>query len=217
MRRVNALIAAHDELHGRVGRPRLVVSDVMRAAVVMTVAAFDALLHGILRVYLRSAASGVPKPPALLGLIKQWKLPAHDILAWTTAADGLLLLQAKADAHFVDRALQNPAKVAEVFKVLGVADIWADIATRMNTDKKTLKEEFTVVVKRRHSIVHEAETASLSVPRAKAFKELVAKIANEIESVMKARYPNVVPLAVPRRPRQARPRSAPSRQGELAL
>lgn len=63
--RSRALIGTHSQLHNKQGKPKTVVSDIMRAAVVMVVSAIDAYLHGLSE-HVERAAQLTPPPAALL-------------------------------------------------------------------------------------------------------------------------------------------------------
>jgi hypothetical protein len=155
--RSRALIGTHGQLHNKAGKPKTVVSDVMRAAVVMVVSAFDAFLHGLLSEYVERAAKLKPPPGALMDLVKEWHLDAKEILPYLLNKKGPSDFRQLAVAHFADRTLQDPSKVGQVGAVLGVEDLWDEIAAGLNRPVTDLRKEFAAVVKRRHQIAHEAD------------------------------------------------------------
>lgn len=157
IKRSRALVATHVRLHNKQGKPATVVTDVMRASVVMAVSAFDALLHGLLKEYVLEAAAKSPPPAALIALIRDWKLDAPTQLAFMLHSHGPSDLQTRVEQHFADRTLQDPSKVILACEVLGIPAIWTDVAHRLGVQEPALRQEFAAIVKRRHCIAHEAD------------------------------------------------------------
>lgn len=157
IRRSRALIATHVRLHNKRGKPAMVVSDIMRASVVLTISAIDAYLHGVALHYAARAAQQKPVPPALLEMIRDWRLEASEILDLTLSADGAKKFAERVDDHFADRTLQDPSKVDQVFRILGITDIWQQVAHGMGRAKDDLCRDFAAIVRRRHEIAHEAD------------------------------------------------------------
>lgn len=197
--RVTALIGTHTALHDKRGKPEMVVTDVMRASVVLTVSAIDAYLHGVLKLYVGRAAALDPAPKRLLTLINDWKVPPHVILAYMLHEKGPVDLTAAVEAHFADRTLQDPTKVADVFDMLSIPDIWAKVAAKLQRPEKEVKDEFARIVKRRHRIAHEADIdhsgktankkSALPRPKAEEYRDAVAAVAKAMNETLLAKFP----------------------------
>lgn len=157
IRRARSLVATHSQLHNKRGKPKTVVSDIMRAAVVLAVSAVDAYLHGVLGRYIASAAQTRPIPPALIALFGEWRLKPQTILEWTFREAGADGFRQHVESHFADRTLQDPSKVAHVFSILGIDDVWSRIATGISAPEEEVRRRFAAIVKRRHRIAHEAD------------------------------------------------------------
>ena len=199
IRRSRALIATHVRLHNKRGKPAMVVSDIMRASVVLTVSAIDAYLHGVARRYAAKAAQQNPVPPALLDMIKEWRLDPSEILELTLSEDGADRFAAKVEEHFADRTLQDPSKVEQVYRILGIPDIWQDVARRLGRPKDDLCRDFAAVVKRRHRIAHEADIdpegkgptkkRALGRDTASDYCDLIESIVTQLQAIILGRYP----------------------------
>ena len=199
IKRVEALIGTHKLLHNKKGKPKTVVSDVLRAGVVMTVSAFDAYLHGILKVNVGAAASLAPPPDALLALIKEWKLDAKTILPFMLNAKGPEDLTALVESHFEDRTLQDPSKVAHVFEILGISSVWTDVAQRLGRQEADVRKDFAGIVKRRHRIAHEADIdpdgkgstkkRPMRKDTAESYKDSVVAVTAALNAIVKTKFP----------------------------
>jgi RiboL-PSP-HEPN len=199
MRRAKALIATHSRLHNKRGKPRTVVSDIMRAAVVLAVSAIDAYLHGVAHRYVAQAASLNPVPPGLLEMIKEWQLRPTEILSLTLSAQGADEFSRRVEGHFADRTLQDPSKVEQVFRILGIGDVWSQIAQGLGRPIGDVRRQFAAIVKRRHQIAHEADLdpegkgptkkRALGRDTAAGYCTGVEQIVSQMNQILSAKYP----------------------------
>ncbi len=193
------LIDTHSQLHNKQGKPKTVVSDIMRAAVVMVVSAVDAYLHGLLSDYVERSAQLTPPPGALLELVKEWRLDAKDTLPYLLNKKGPAEFRQRVVEHFADRTLQDPSKVELVGRVLGVEGLWEQIANGLGKSEDRARKDFAAVVKRRHQIAHEADldpagkTATkkrrLTRQEADAAVDEINKVAEQLQTIFEAKYP----------------------------
>jgi hypothetical protein len=197
--RSRALIGTHSQLHNKQGKPKTVVSDIMRAAVVMVVSAIDAYLHGLLSEHVERAAQLTPPPAALLELVKEWRLDAKETLPYLLNKKGPTEFRQRVVDHFSDRTLQDPSKVEQVGRVLGVEALWDEIATRLSRPAADVRRDFAAAVKRRHQIAHEADLdpsgktqtkkRRLTKVEALGLVGQVETVGDQLQAIFESKYP----------------------------
>jgi len=56
-----------------------------------------------------------------------------------------------------DRTYQDPGKIEDALKILGVDDLWFKVGQRLGVGKEDAKGKVLLYVKRRHQIVHRGD------------------------------------------------------------
>lgn len=157
MNRVDGVVALHRTLHGKSGRPRQHVSDMLRGALVLAVGALDGLvLEAVLEAIGPAARAG-----RLGEAATKWaKDDPEKVLRAFSAADPHHELTQLARNHLGQITFQSPAMIEGVLRdVAAVPAPWsrASLALTDANDKwsqNRVKEELRLVVERRHRIAH---------------------------------------------------------------
>jgi len=156
--RASHLINIHEQLHSR-GKPPKHYSDILRAAVVLAVAAMDGYFHDLIAdnvTKLAKRRKGKNLPGKLVEVIK--KEATHEKL--------LEILHQKRPKrhihtiikkHLSDRTFQDAGKIEQGLKILGIDDFWLPVGKRLGTDKNKAKIFVQGYVDRRHNIVHQGD------------------------------------------------------------
>ena len=169
--RAQKLIETHKELNPR-GKPKVEHADILRAAVVLCVAAMDAYLHDLvvekIARFVR-AKKGTNLPGGLVTMIKE--NVSHDRLVG-------ILFEKRPLAHIAtvvrkataDRTYQEPAKIEGVLKILGVQDLWFQVGRELGITKEKAKVFIQSYVTRRHEIVHRGDLGAAKKTKGKLRK-----------------------------------------------
>jgi len=156
--RAQKLVDLHRTLCSR-GRPRAEYADILRAAVVISVSAMDAYFH-----------EKIPENIARLVRAKKGKnLPGKfvDTIKSGASHDKLIgiFFQKRPLSHIVtivrksmtDRTYQDPSKIEDVLKIVGVTDVWYKVGRKLKLRKEKAKTYIQGYVTRRHQIVHRGD------------------------------------------------------------
>jgi len=191
--RAGHLVEIHKTLASR-GKPPAHYSDILRAAVVLSVAAMDGYFHDLILDNVTPCIvtrNGKDLPGKLIEIIK--KQASHEKLIEIFHRD-------RSRAHvrrlvmeeLSDKTFQNVGKIEEALKIIGVDDIWIDVGKELECSKAEAKEYVQEYVERKHRIAHEGDKKKKgpgpqSITRPYA-EEAVCKIndfVNAIDKVVK--------------------------------
>jgi len=156
--RAKKLVDLHKELCP-IGKPKTEYSDILRAAVVVSVSAIDGYFHekipeNIPR--LVRARKGRNLPGKLIDVIKAGA--SHEKLI------GIMFEEHRL-SHIVsivrnsmkDRTYQDGGKIEDAIKLLGIDDLWYNLGQKMKLSKEKAKTHVQDYVERRHQIVHRGD------------------------------------------------------------
>jgi hypothetical protein len=136
--------------------------DVLRAIVVFSVAAMDSYFHDIIvenamGVLKHCAKNKKDFPGHLIDAIKPQLTPEKSLL---------LLYRARPDEelrkiiheHLAERTFQDPGKIEQGLRIVGIEDVWEPLRKKLNLRSKRKAKEYVLpYIKRRHQIVHEGD------------------------------------------------------------
>jgi hypothetical protein len=160
--RSQGLLSLHKELHGKQGKPRMEVSDILRGTMVMTFAALDAVVSD-------AVAAAIPVLAGRNGLgaevTKFIKDNPQDVLKCFSAEDKTAALTALIrDKYLGEKSFQRIPSIDGVFNnVLGVPFDWKACATSYSAqsgktvDVDEFKRKFAKHNERRNNIAHEGD------------------------------------------------------------
>ncbi|MGX5654365.1 HEPN domain-containing protein [Geodermatophilus nigrescens] len=189
--RVQRLIDAHGTLHGGgPGRPQQQAADVLRAAVVLTVAALDAFVGDV-------TIEAIPElaRKGRLGTQAHTIVKPQDLLAALASADPALELQRFARSRFARTTLQSPASITNhLDNYLGYTVDWAQIAGRIGVPTPAdAQAALGAYVERRHGIAHAGDVAPgrrgaspINKPYVERGRDVVAAVAGVLNTDLDA-------------------------------
>lgn len=130
------------------------LSDLMRAALVLGVGAFDHFVHEIARKGILETAAGTRaeteayrKFPIPLGIAH--KAGSHPL--WAQHLDG----EVRQKHSWL--SFQEPNKVAEAIRLVSQKALWQEVGIILNCQPEDAKAQLKLVVDRRNKIAHEAD------------------------------------------------------------
>jgi hypothetical protein len=162
--------AALDQFHANLSRARdllglaqglsaqtttaLDLSDLMRAALVLGVSAFDHFIHEIARKGILETATGIR---ADTETYRRFPIPLG-----ITCSAGLRPLWLQ---HLDDevrqkhswQSFQDPNKVAEAIRLVSRKELWKEVGIILKCSAEDVKAQLKLVVDRRNKIAHEAD------------------------------------------------------------
>lgn len=130
------------------------VSDLLRAALVQGVSAFDYFIHEEVRVRMHAVHSLPPSNwhPAFCSFTVTLTSVAA---ALTGSSDWLDDEIRRQHGH---QSFQHPDKVAAAMRLATDTPLWPTVATQLGSDPATVRRRLQLIVDRRNKIAHEADT-----------------------------------------------------------
>lgn len=156
--RARNLIKIHQTAHGNQSRPESYLADAHRAAVVLAVSALDAYVRTCCLERVRRIVADRTRdlPAALAGDIK--KFLKEDGLLEAARKDDLLSRVDKAFRNdFERKSFQGVKNITECLQLVGIEDVFHEIAVRESLNEDNLKQDLDRFTKRRHVIAHHGD------------------------------------------------------------
>lgn len=136
--------------------------DILRAVVVFAVGAVDSYVHdkiseNIMKVVKHCGEQNKCFPPNLIGLLKE-QMPIERAISLIFRKRPDEEIRKVVKKYLSERTYQNPEKIEEGLKLLGVKNPWNSIRQQLSLSSiEKAKEFISSYVKRRNQIVHEGD------------------------------------------------------------
>jgi hypothetical protein len=132
------------------------VSDLLRAALVQAVSAFDHYIHEEVRVRMLTIVSEpVDSWPSAFRRFRVQLIVTRQIVAGRQEPDWL---QDEVIAQHGHLAFQHPDKVADALRLVSDVELWPTVATHLGVSADEARTRLKLIVDRRNKIAHEADT-----------------------------------------------------------
>jgi RiboL-PSP-HEPN len=143
--RVRDLIAVHNSVKV-ISTPAL--SDILRAALVLSVSALDYYVHEVVRLGMLEVYQGSrPEPPAF----------SRFQITLDTARSLDNLLEDEIRQRHSYKSFQQPGNIAEAIRLISDKKLWEEVGNAMNRPARDIKDGLSLIVERRNQIAHEAD------------------------------------------------------------
>jgi len=176
--RVRDLIAVHNSVKV-ISTSALDLSDILRAALVLSVSALDYYVHEVVRLGMLEIYNGSrSEPPAF---------SSFQVSLGSTRSLNNLLEDEIRQRHSY-KSFQQPDKIADAIRLISDKKLWEEVGSVMNRPAKDIKQELSIIVDRRNKIAHEADidpTLDLG-DRWSINEKLVNDAVNFIEQVVES-------------------------------
>lgn len=130
------------------------LSDLLRAALVMSVSALDHFIHETVRGGMLEAHRGErAKTPAFL----RFRVTLQSVLETPLSPDPDLWLDGQIREQFGYQSFQRPDRIAEAVRHITEVSLWNEVARLLGTDSGAVRDRLTLIVQRRDKIAHEAD------------------------------------------------------------
>jgi hypothetical protein len=190
-KRADNLLKIHQKLAPH-GKPGIIHSDLLRAAVVLSVAGLDFYIHEkvceevpqLIRVRV-----GKQLPGKLAELIK--KEATHDKLIEILFKDRPLSHVSSIVRRYLNnRTFQDPGKIEDALQILGLTDLWFCLGQQLSVSKEEAKLYVEQYVDRRNGIAHRGDLGKTRKSKNKVSRitrdyaqKCVESISNFVESI----------------------------------
>lgn len=134
--------------------PALDLTDLMRAAVVQSVSAFDHLIHELTRIGVGQIFNALR--PATLAYLKL-RLSLQTMMMLIQNPMDIGPLDQEVRAHHSWQTFQRPDKVADAIRLITERPLWDDVGARLGMTAADVKTRLGAIVDRRDKIAHEAD------------------------------------------------------------
>jgi len=133
---------------------REILSDMLRASLVMGVSALDAYFHCKVIAHVVKAAKKGPRMPKAL---RNRAITVAEFVEGKKYTYRMQTVRKALERGLGYESLQRPDKIASALSLIGVKDFWANLADRMGVPQAELKKELLDLVRRRNWIAHEGD------------------------------------------------------------
>jgi len=210
LERSDSLLALHRSI-SPTGRPSTChgMPDILRAIIVLSVAALDSYFHdklieNLMRVVLHCGKRGDGLPGALKDALGP-KLNVEKAITMLCRSRWDEEIRRIMADHLSVESYQNPRQIEKGLKLLGIDDLWEPLRLSLSLSSKQKAKEYVIAyVTRRNQIVHEGDLYKskkyrhklrhISRPFAEkcisCIKEYVGAINGEIDMQVRAKYPS---------------------------
>lgn len=134
--------------------PALDLTDILRAAIVAAVSAFDAFVHEIVRAGMVEIYRGVRPRTDAFG---RFMVVMDNVLLVASAPGNTQWLENEVRRQHGWLSFQHPDKVADAIRLFCNKKLWEEVGILIGADAKSAKNRLALIVDRRNKIAHEAD------------------------------------------------------------
>jgi hypothetical protein len=153
IKRVRDLVSTYSILRSQT-TSALELSDILRAALVLGLSAFDHFIHEIARLGILAIHAGTRQECP--GFAK-FNVSLRNFRPALNAANGVQWLDAEIRERNGWLTFQDPEKVADALRFISERPIWNEVGAKLGLDARTAKIQLKLIVDRRNKIAHEAD------------------------------------------------------------
>jgi hypothetical protein len=162
--------SAHNQFGSNVGRARdllalyttlsatttgvLDLTDILRAAIVISVSSFDHLVHEIARIGMLEIYDGRRTKTDAFG---RFSVTMENVLTGVATPGSLQWLEEEIRRQHSWISFQQADKVADAIRLVSSKKLWEEVGTILGIDARSAKNRLNLVVDRRNKIAHEAD------------------------------------------------------------
>lgn len=155
--------------------------DLLRAQLVSSVAAFDKLLHDIIRVGMTEIYAGL-RPPTPKFLSEAISLEFHKQIVGASLPPPEYLFDRHVVLSLSHLAFQQPEKVADgLSRIWPEKDKWDKIGAAMNLSGKFASTKLKLIADRRNAIVHQSDIDPFTGKKATISKAEASDVSDFLE------------------------------------
>ena len=166
--------------------PVVDTTDVLRAAIVLSVSALDHFVHEFTRIGMLEIHAQT-KPPTLT--YREFKVSLSSVQQALSNGEGDEWLDREIRRAHGWISFQLPDRIADAIRHVSAVKLWEEVGLKRNEDARTIKAQLRAIVDRRNKIAHEADLDPTNPgERWPIDRALVEEAIDFIESVVHAIY-----------------------------
>ena len=168
------------------------LSDILRAGLVMSVAAMDHFIHEIVRIgILDTYRAERPQTQAFL----QFRVTIKGVLQAFSGFDSAAWLESEIRERHGYQSFQMPTHISDAVRLVSDVALWDEVACHLGIERRDVTDRLTLIVHRRNKIAHEADIMAdyagqivYSDLRSPIDEHIVDEAVNFIESIAESIY-----------------------------
>ena len=130
------------------------LTDILRAALVMSVSALDHFIHEIVRLgMLEAYRAERVRTAAFL----RFQVSLESIIEATSGLVPETRLESQIRERHGYQTFQTPDQIADAIRLISNATLWNNVSVNLDVERRELTETLTLIVQRRNKIAHEAD------------------------------------------------------------
>ena len=130
------------------------LTDILRAALVMSVSALDHFIHEIVRLgMLEAYRAERVRTSAFL----RFQVSLESIIEATSGLVPETRLESQIRERHGYQTFQTPDQIADAIRLISNATLWNNVSVNLDVERRELTETLTLIVQRRNKIAHEAD------------------------------------------------------------
>jgi hypothetical protein len=134
--------------------PAMGTGDLLRAALVQGVSAFDHFVHEEVRARMLEIQGGrLPRVPAF----ERFRISLQSVQQ-ALSTSGVVWLESEILEQHRLLTFQHPDKVADAFRLVSTVEFWNAVGSVLGRPASDVKRTLLLIVDRRNKIAHEADT-----------------------------------------------------------
>ncbi len=130
------------------------VSDLLRAQFVLTLSAFDTLVHEVTRLGMLEVAVGVRAPT---DAYHRFQISLESVQLAVSGLPPSNWFDNEIRRRHGYLTFQMPDKVADAIRLVSPIDLWPTVAASLGKGAQDVKSQLRLIVERRNKIAHEAD------------------------------------------------------------
>ena len=152
--RVRDLIAVHNSVKAK-STPVLDLSDILRAALVLSISALDFYVHEVVRLGMLEIHQGLRSEPPAFSRFQVSLGSAREGLNVDLSLDYWLEDEIRQRHSY--KSFQQPENIADAIRLISDKKLWEEVAKVMGRQAQDIKQQLSFIVDRRNKIAHEAD------------------------------------------------------------
>lgn len=177
------------------------LSDILRAALVMSASALDHFVHEIVRLGMLEAYRGDrSRTPAFL----RFQISLQSVVESPSGSELETWLETQVRERHGYQSFQLPDRISDAIRLVSDVDLWNELSDRLGMQRRDITDTLTLIVQRRNKIAHEADIMPdyagqivYSDLRSPIDEETVGHAVDFIEQVVEGIYALVSPNELP--------------------
>jgi len=151
--RVQTLLGTYSALEPQI-TAALDLSDILRATLVLSVSAFDHLVHEVVRTGMLEVYAGTRlETPSF----RRFDVSIDSVRRATSSGNNLDWFDAEVRARHAFQTFQRPDRVADAIRLISSVEMWPVIAQSIGATPEDVRRQLDLIVTRRNQIAHEAD------------------------------------------------------------